>query len=258
MFYTKQQMVDDLRSLGIKAGDVVFMHSSFKSLGQVDGGAATVFAALQEVLTEEGTLLLPAFSYENVNKENPVFSVKDTPVCVGYLPEYFRTRVEGVVRSIHPTHSVCAWGKLAVELTKDHVLDETPVGPHSPLYLLRQYGGKVLFLGCGVECDTTMHGVEEEIPVPYVFSPREKWDYTVIPEEGEPFEIHHIRHLHIIGKKRYDQRFTRLFSILDPAQYAVGPVLDSTSYLIASSTIWETAKKKMQEDPFFFVEETDV
>ena len=71
--YSAEQFHRDLLTLGLKAGDTVMMHSSFKSLGGIEGGAETVFRVLLEILGEDGTLMLqnyftidgaPAVSYE--------------------------------------------------------------------------------------------------------------------------------------------------------------------------------------------------
>ena len=95
----------DLQELGVKNGDNLLVHSSLRSLGKVEGGAETVIRGMLEALGGEGTLLFPALSYVAVNAANPVFDVRNTPSCVGALPEYFRTR-PGTVRSLHPTHSM--------------------------------------------------------------------------------------------------------------------------------------------------------
>ena len=89
-------------------GDVLLVHSAMKPLG---GGRwlRRRAPALRAVLTEQGTLLLPALSYTTVTPEQPVFSVQETPSCVGKLSEAFRT-ASGMLRSVHPTHSVCAAG----------------------------------------------------------------------------------------------------------------------------------------------------
>jgi aminoglycoside N3'-acetyltransferase len=41
MKYSKEQIKRGLHDLGICPGDVILMHSSFKSLGELDGGAKT-------------------------------------------------------------------------------------------------------------------------------------------------------------------------------------------------------------------------
>ncbi len=84
-----EKIKNDLLALGIKAGDVLMVHSSLKSMGQVEGGAETVIAALRAVLGEEGTLMLPALSYAT-SCESSFFSNLETPSCVGHITEVFR------------------------------------------------------------------------------------------------------------------------------------------------------------------------
>ena len=77
--YNKDDIIEDLKNLGIKKGDIVLMHSSYKSLGVIEGGAKTFFEAFLDVIGEEGTLILPALSYETVTRENPCFDKEKTP-----------------------------------------------------------------------------------------------------------------------------------------------------------------------------------
>ena len=127
---SREIILNDLKALGIKEGDVLIVHSSLSSMGNVEGGANTVIEALTDALGAEGTLLFPAFTYREVN-ESGCYDHNNTPVCVGTIPETFR-KMEGVVRSLHPTHSVAARGKYAVEMTKDHEKSDTPMGEGSP------------------------------------------------------------------------------------------------------------------------------
>lgn len=52
----------DLERLGVTAGDVLLVHSSLRAIGDVDGGAATLVAALSEALGSSGTLVVPTFT----------------------------------------------------------------------------------------------------------------------------------------------------------------------------------------------------
>ena len=156
VIHTKKMLQNDLSALGIRPGDTVLMHSSFRSLGGIEGGATGFFEAFTDLLGSEGTLILPALSYKSVTRQQPVFHQDQTPSCVGYLPEFFRTQVPGVIRSLHPTHSCCLLGKYARELAEGHELDDTPVGRHSPFAKLPLIGGKILMLGCGLDCNTSM------------------------------------------------------------------------------------------------------
>ena len=50
-----ETLVNDFKNIGIKAGDVLVVHSSLKSMGNVDGGAETVIDAVLDAVGEEGT-----------------------------------------------------------------------------------------------------------------------------------------------------------------------------------------------------------
>ena len=56
---TRQSLADELRRLGLKPGDVLLVHSSLSSLGWVCGGAEAVVLALLDVLSNDGTLIVP-------------------------------------------------------------------------------------------------------------------------------------------------------------------------------------------------------
>ena len=64
--YNSCDLTCDLRRLGVEAGDILFVHSSFKSLGPVEGGAESVIQALEDALGPEGLLLMPSFNLMNV------------------------------------------------------------------------------------------------------------------------------------------------------------------------------------------------
>ena len=109
MTYTKQTLQQDLAAMGLTGTETILIHSSMKSIGAVEGGADTVLDALMEFFAE-GLLLLPTHTWRFINEENQMFDVRRSPCCVGILPELFRQR-PGVVRSLHPTHSMAAYGK---------------------------------------------------------------------------------------------------------------------------------------------------
>ena len=71
--HTISSLQYDLTNAGIQSGDVLLVHSSMKSLGEVDGGADSVFRALQNTVTEKGLLIFPSFSDKTVTEEHPDF-----------------------------------------------------------------------------------------------------------------------------------------------------------------------------------------
>ncbi|WP_203568269.1 aminoglycoside N(3)-acetyltransferase [Aestuariimicrobium ganziense] len=161
---TRTSIADDLRRLGLSAGDVVVLHSSVSSIGWVAGGVVAVLQAFQDVLTEAGTLVVPTHTSDRtdpqhwqappvpaewvpvIRDEVPAFDPALTPTrAMGILPETFRTW-PGVRRSSHPHNSFAAWGRQADEITRDHALAWS-MGPESPLDRARNLGARVVLMG---------------------------------------------------------------------------------------------------------------
>ena len=157
-------LVNDFKALGIKPGMSLLTHSSLRRVGPVEGGADTVIDALLEVLGPEGTLMMSTVG-GNVNPDQPVFDVQNTPCTVGTLANVFRKR-EGVIRSLHPVHSICALGPKAKFFTEGHIDINTPWSPDSPYGKLMRNGGHILFLGTNFTCNTCIHALEIEARVP--------------------------------------------------------------------------------------------
>ncbi|MCC7403618.1 MAG: AAC(3) family N-acetyltransferase [Bdellovibrionales bacterium] len=173
-----ENLVAAWNALGLRPGATVLVHSSLSSLGWVCGGAVTVIQSLMEVLTPEGTLVMPAHTAENsepsywcnpavprswwptIRDSMPPFDPQWTPTRgMGVVAEVFRT-LPGVVRSQHPMSSFCAWGKCAREMIAQHSLSH-PFGEQSPLSALYKNDGLVLMVGVDWNSNTSLHLAEE-------------------------------------------------------------------------------------------------
>ena len=177
--YRKQDLKADLLALGVKKTDTLLVHSSFKSVGPVEGGADTVLDAFSEALAE-GLLIFPTHSWDKL-KEGFVYDPETTPSCNGILTELFRKR-SGVVRSLHPTHSVAALGADAAAYTagEEHALTPCPrEGCWGRLY---DRDAWLLFLGCGIRYNTFLHRVEEWVDVPDRLAETPLTVYTRMPD----------------------------------------------------------------------------
>lgn len=173
---TRADILQGLRGLGIQPGDVLFLHSSLKSLGFVEGGPATVLAALQDAVGPEGTLLLPTYwlpggtLLATCEMKDYVFDPRVHGTNMGALPTAFLA-LPGLQRSVHPTHSCAAVGPLAAELTRDHHRAPSVFGVGSPWErFARLPQGKVLGLGISMGPVTFYHLLEDQLgarfPVP--------------------------------------------------------------------------------------------
>ncbi len=160
---TRSDLCEGLRACGIEAGDVLIVHASMKSLGYVEGGPAAVIAAMQDVLTPRGTLLMPTFA---VPQPDGMFYVNSTPSRTGLLTETLRITPD-VVRSWHPTHSVTAWGANAREWSVGHHLIGG-LGVGSPFHRAAEAGAKVLMIGCDMCTCSLVHVAESIVRVPYL------------------------------------------------------------------------------------------
>lgn len=253
--HTQVQLRADLSRLGIRPGDAVLMHSSWKSLGGVEGGAKGFFEAFLDLLGPEGTLILPALSYEFVSAQQPVFDEKHTPACIGFLPEYFRTQVPGVVRSLHPTHSCCMAGKNADFLAEGHESDDTPVGPNSPFAKLPRLDGWILMLGCSPDRNTSMHGVEETAEPPYLLDRSVRVRYIIRTADGREIERLSWAHDFAAGTgEHYEQRYSRIIDLLDGGDVRTGKVLDADCVLMRARAVWQKGREMLERDPFYFVD----
>ena len=186
--WTYEELARDLReNCGIRAGQTLILHSSQHALGVVDGGVVTSVHVLKEVIGPEGTLLLPVFS--NPPKDG-VFKIKRTPSRVGLITEAFR-RSDGVMRSLHPTHSVAAWGKRRDEFLAGH--DKTSgLGVDSPFHKAAKAGADVLMIGCDFNTLSLIHCAEAAAKVPYlgkVFYDGYERTFTLIDYEGNAHPV---------------------------------------------------------------------
>ena len=246
-----ERLVNDLKALGIKEGDVLMVHSSLKSMGHVEGGAETVIAALRAVLGEEGTLMLPALTYAT-SCADLYFSNLSTPSCVGAITEAFR-KTEGVRRSNHPTHSVCVIGKYRDAMCEGWEEDDTPIGPHSPFRKLADYKGKILLLGCPFARNTFMHGMEEIAGVPYVLGNYRT--FTLVDENGESHTVKNRAHFFHRPEGDLIQRYDRAPDVLSEDEFSLGKVHGADSLLLDAYALREKSVQKMKEDPFYFIDD---
>ncbi len=158
--HTYASLTSDLQHSGLAPEDTVLVHSSMKAIGEVENRADTVLDTLMDYFGPHGLLVLPTLTWSNVNAQQPLFSVQDTPSVVGILSQLFRQR-PGVIRSLHPTHSLAAFGREAGEFCAGHERFQSPCARQSPWGRLYDRKAKILFLGASIAHNTYLHAVEE-------------------------------------------------------------------------------------------------
>lgn len=196
--HTKYDLLRDIRSLGLDPAGTLLIHSSCKAIGPVEGGAHTVLDAWCEFY-RDGLLIFPTHTWDRVGKKHPVYDSRSDPSCVGILSELFRQR-PGVVRSLHPTHSVAALGKDAADYTAGEEHATTPLPRSGCWGKLLDRDATILFLGCSLRSNTFIHGVEEWAGIPDRISPWTE-DLTILGPQGEEYHVAMHRH-HCVAADR--------------------------------------------------------
>lgn len=162
--YNKNDIINSIIKTGIKPTDTLLVHSSMKSIGEVENGADTVLDAFIEYM-KEGLLIFPTHTWAQINEKYNTYNTETEPSCVGILSNIFRKR-PNVVRSLHPTHSVAACGVDAVEYAAGEEKWDTPCSRGGCWGKLYDRKAKILFLGCSLRSNTFLHGVEEWNNIP--------------------------------------------------------------------------------------------
>lgn len=193
--YTASEIVDIMKSMGMKNGSIVFIHSSMTEFYNYIGTSEELIRQILNVIGDDGTLMMPAYPNFETNKvkEGIDFDVLETPSGAGYLSETFR-KYPGVKRSINFHQSVCAYGKLADYFISEHQYSVTSWDEMSPYYKMSQFNTLVFALGLNYFLGTMIHCTESILRSKYLyfqlFFTKEKV-YTYRDSHGQ------------IGKQRY-------------------------------------------------------
>jgi aminoglycoside 3-N-acetyltransferase len=162
---TFEQLVDGFRKLGVEAGDTLLVHSSYKSLGEVEGGPQTVIRALETTLGAAGTLIMPTFNFD-FNKGVP-WDVRKTRSKMGALTEVVRVDPRAK-RVFHPFYSFAVLGKHAEMLGS--LRYKSAYERNSVFGKLRDLDGKIMVIGLSYNDSMTFfHHIEQMEGVDYRF-----------------------------------------------------------------------------------------
>ena len=144
-----------MKSLGVCKGMTLEVHSSLSSFGELEGGAETVIDTLKELVTEEGSIFMPAL---RLSKELPLseedkklgitVKIKVLPpdsdrTAMGIVADTFRKLPDTYTGS--DTISISGWGKYGKEAVNS--------GLDYPIH----NGGMAFMLGVDIYKLTAMH-----------------------------------------------------------------------------------------------------
>lgn len=188
--FTTEQLLGQLRGIGIQTGDHIMVHSSLSKMGHISDGPQGVVDALLQAVGHQGTLCMPSSPVKKLQfdhmRDKPTFDVRNTPSAMGAISEVFRN-MDDTLRSLHPTEPVCAQGALAKEFVQDHEGQLTPYNAHSPWKKLMDAGGKILYVGVTLDnAGTHLHTLEDAVDFRYPVYHDELFEAQLINENGQP------------------------------------------------------------------------
>ena len=176
---SKTDIIRDLKALNIQSGDQIMLHVSLSKIGWIIGAERALIEALMEVITEKGTLVMPAQTgnlsdpalwenppvpanwVEKIKANMLPYDPDKSPVySIGRVAEYFRT-YPGVKRSMHPRSAFSGWGHGIEAILNPHepghAFDEK-----SPLHRMLDQSFKLLMIGTHYDTLTALHYAESQ------------------------------------------------------------------------------------------------
>ena len=180
--YGKRELLSALRSMEVVPGDSLMVHSGFDRTKGFTGSPSEFIGVLLEAVGAEGHLLMVSMpymssAYEYLQK-GKIFDVSKTVSHMGIVSETFRRR-PGVLRSLHPTHPILAFGPRADWIVSEHEKCLYPCGVGTPFDKLFQLSGKLLFVDVSFFTMTFFHYLEERV--------KDRIDFPLF--FPEPFEV---------------------------------------------------------------------
>ena len=179
-----------LSDLGIRAGDRLMVHASWRPHNGFTGSPIDIVRAMKQAVGPEGLLVMPSMTYRDSSKaflkRGESMKVLKSPSHMGLISEVFR-RGKDVHRSLSPTHPLLACGKQADTFLSGHDKTDRSFGSESPFAKLLNLDGKILCVDADNETITFVHFLEDRIRdnLPFPLYEREHYTGRVVDVEGE-------------------------------------------------------------------------
>lgn len=249
--YSKKDIVNALKAIGIKEGNNLFCHSNIGFFGKLEKAKTSkdyyeIFkSAIFEVIGNEGTLVCPTFSYTFCRKHD--FDIKNTPGVCGAFSEMMREDKDAF-RSEDANFSIVSVGKNAKYFTQK--APEYSFGRNS-------FWDKFL-ISDGIFCNfnfdsgsTFIHYVERCLDVPY------RWDkgfegYLVDGKKKEKRIFYHF--VYNLEKENHIPDFTKFDKLAKELNLAKTATLGKGQVLkISAKDTYDLIEKEIKNTPNFLI-----
>jgi aminoglycoside 3-N-acetyltransferase len=227
----------------------LFVHSALGRVGYFVGGCDMIVRTLLETTDN---LCMPTHTYcypTEKNAQAPLFDLRETRSLVGSLTEHF-WRMNGVQRSLHPTHSVAVKGPMTPALIADHEKCETPCGDGTPYAKMIDADFSVLMLGATLHSYTLFHTAEHDARVPYLYYP-EPFDLRVLDEADREIPVRMLRQ-DVTIPRRFAEMDLELEAkgLLRRVKLGTGELL----FIPSSRNVHQYVVELLRKDPYYLVQ----
>ena len=170
--YSKQDIIDSYRRIGIRNGDTIYVTGNLSLLGLMDASSKGEMLreheeALKEVVGEDGTIVFPTHSFYLCNTDQ-VFDLDRTGSETGVLSEYLRVSA-GAVRQFHPFSSRAAIGSRASEICDSKSRQSFGYGTPFQTMIDRDARFVSIAMAPNLNC-SIVHQAEMVVGVPYRYT----------------------------------------------------------------------------------------
>lgn len=193
---TTNELKLTLQNLDIKKGDILYIHSEIFNFGipviNLHDLQKNIIDCFFEVVGNEGTMLMPTFTYSFCN--NKVYDKLNSKTKIGVLNEFFR-KLPGVKRTNDPLFSFAVKGAKEKLFLKE---TNSCFGENSVFDILTQQNAKLVLFGGRYVDHSYIHYIEEYIKVSYRFY--KNFSGEIIDEEGSKTHksiMYYCRHLDV-------------------------------------------------------------
>jgi len=216
-----EELKQVLYSLGIHQGDVLFVQTSFNDLYTLAASPIELLSTLLAIVGPTGTLLMPAYTMPRPEADW-IFDSEREPTYTGIVNEIFR-RSPGVIRSLHPRHSICGVGLKANEILSGHEECIRADGMDSPFDKMRLLpNAKILTLGLPKGYTSFLHWIEDIAP--------EKLPFIVHEQTPEKNKIKLGNDIKVILDYRVNQRVASRLSLEKVSKHLSKNAMQFISY----------------------------
>ena len=208
--YTKKDIINSLSKIAIMPNDDIFIHNNLGFFGMLEGCetaddlCANMLETLKEIVGEEGTVILPTFSYSYCHGQ--VYIPEQTETTCGMLSTYM-IKHYAHNRSLDPNFSICGIGKHINEYKNCNIHESFGKGSFWEIFL--KYNGKIVCMNFD-SGSTFLHYIERVNNVEYRYNKSFNGESIINNKKIKDYAVHYVYDL----EKEEDAPFFERIDIL--------------------------------------------